>query len=158
MLDEVRRLMAHLRWADERTLAALKAALPQPPTDTLELYAHVLGAEHVWIARLDGRVPRVAVWPTLSLAEGEAVAAKNHAGFDAYLHGMDGSALERVVDYTNSAGQSFTSRVGDILLHVVLHGMYHRGQIALLLRRQGFTPEPTDYIAYVRGAPAATRR
>ena len=40
---------------------------------------------------------------------------------------------------------------------LLLHGAYHRGQIALLLREGGAEPAPTDYIAFVRGAPAATR-
>jgi uncharacterized damage-inducible protein DinB len=40
---------------------------------------------------------------------------------------------------------------------VALHGSYHRGQIALLVRAGGSTPAPTDYIAFIRGAPAATR-
>jgi uncharacterized damage-inducible protein DinB len=47
--------------------------------------------------------------------------------------------------------------VEDILLQIFLHGTYHRGQVALLLRQGEATPAPTDYIAYVRGAPAATR-
>jgi uncharacterized damage-inducible protein DinB len=156
--DRLQRLFAHLRWADDNTLAALRAALPQPPADALELYAHVLGAEHVWLARLEGRVPRLVVWPQLSLDDCAAVAAKNTAGFESVLGRMDDAALEQAVAYTNSAGQSFTSRADDILLHVALHGAYHRGQVALLLRRQGFTPATTDYIAFVRGAPAATRR
>ena len=154
----VQRLFAHLRWADERTLASLRDAHPAAPTDALELYAHVLGAEHVWIARLEGRVPRVAVWPALSLDECAAVAAKNHAGYQTFLDGKDSAALEGEVAYTNSAGQSFRSRADDILMHVALHGMYHRGQVAHLLRRQGFTPATTDYIAFVRGAPAAIRQ
>ena len=38
-----------------------------------------------------------------------------------------------------------------------MHGMYHRGMTSVLTRRGGGTPAPTDYIAYVRGAPTATR-
>ena len=147
-----------MRWADERTLAALRAAAPAPPADALALYAHILGAEHVWLTRLEGRLARVAVWPEFSLDECEAVAKRNHAGFDTLLGGLDDEAVTRTINYTNSAGQSFDSRIDDILLHTALHGMYHRGQVALLLRRQGFVPEPTDYIGFVRGAPAATRR
>jgi uncharacterized damage-inducible protein DinB len=64
--------------------------------------------------------------------------------------------LAREVPYVNSAGAAFVSRVDDILLHVVLHSAYHRGQVSLLMRRSGGTPKPTDYIAFARGAPAAT--
>jgi len=39
-----------------------------------------------------------------------------------------------------------------------MHGCYHRGQVAMLIRDGGGTPAPTDYIAFVRGAPAATRQ
>jgi hypothetical protein len=38
---------------------------------------------------------------------------------------------------------------------VVLHGQYHRGKVNLLLRQEGEQPAPTDYIAFVRGVPAA---
>jgi uncharacterized damage-inducible protein DinB len=58
----------------------------------------------------------------------------------------------------NSAGQAFTSTVEDILLHVCLHGQYHRGQVALLLREAGAAPATTDYIAFARGAPTAPSR
>jgi uncharacterized damage-inducible protein DinB len=45
-----------------------------------------------------------------------------------------------------------------MLVHVALHGQYHRGQVALLLRASGFEPATTDYIAWTRGVPAATRQ
>ena len=66
--------------------------------------------------------------------------------------------LQRVVPYTNSAGLSFESSLEDMLMQALLHGCYHRGQIALLVRGAGAEPAPTDYIAFVRGVPAATRR
>ena len=77
--------------------------------------------------------------------------------YDRLLDGLDEAALARNVHYTNSAGLEFDSTVGDILLHVALHGAYHRGQIALLVRAGGSAPAPTDYIQFTRGAPAATR-
>lgn len=150
------RLFAHLHWADSRTLAALRGA-PAPPSKAVELYAHLLGAEHVWLARLRQRPATAAVWPRLSLAACAELAAANHADFDECLATLNTPALAAETPYTNSAGQSFRTRADDILLHVALHGCYHRGQVALLLREAGCEPQPTDYIAFVRGAPAATR-
>ena len=98
------------------------------------------------------------MWPELDLAGCSALAEANHAGFLRLLEGLDGPGLEREIPYLNSAGDSFRSRVRDILMHVALHGCYHRGQVALLLRESGCEPQPTDYIAFVRGAAAATRR
>ena len=68
---------------------------------------------------------------------------------------MDDGALERTVHYRNSAGAEFDSKISDILLHVALHGSYHRGKIAAALRGAGADPAPTDYIGFVRGVPAA---
>lgn len=46
----------------------------------------------------------------------------------------------------------------DILLHLAPHGTYRQGQVSTRLRQNGQEPTPTDYIAYIRGAPAAPRR
>ena len=146
-----------MRWADERALGALRAAVPAPDPAALELYAHILGAEHVWLARLEGRLPSVAVWPTLTLDECERLGRETHAGYDAYLASLAPDDLTRGTTYRNSAGVEFTTPAEDILLHVALHGAYHRGQVARAVRLSGATPAPTDYIAFVRGAPAATR-
>jgi uncharacterized damage-inducible protein DinB len=98
------------------------------------------------------------VWPTLDLGQCVVLSADNTKGFGEYLGSLTASGLESEVPYVNSAGQSFRSRVDDILLHVALHGSYHRGQVALLVREAGNKPAPTDYIGFVRGVPAATRQ
>jgi uncharacterized damage-inducible protein DinB len=157
LLQTVRRLLDHLRWADERALDALRRA-DSPPPDAIRLFAHVLGAEHVWLTRLRGEPPRVAVWPTLALEECAALARENVTGLQAYAGGLEEEDLRREVSYRTSAGHPFQSTVEDILVHTALHGSYHRGQIALLLRRGGAEPAVTDYIAFVReSAPAPPR-
>lgn len=153
MRDELRRLMQHLRWADERALESLRAT-PEP--DALRRYAHVLGAEHTWVSRVRGQAPAVAIWPTLTLAECEALAGENAAALQAAVEALGEDDGDREVEYRNSAGAEFRSRVVDILLHVAMHGAYHRGQVALLVRAAGGEPQPTDYIAFMRGAAAAT--
>jgi uncharacterized damage-inducible protein DinB len=156
-MDHLRRLVAHLSWADQRAHDALTAADPRARHTALDLYAHILGAEHVWLARLTGAEPRTGVWPRLTLIECEDVAREAHVALTGYVEALVPADLQRGVSYVNSAGEPFTSTVEDILLQIFLHGAYHRGQVALLLRQGEATPAPTDYIAYVRGAPAATR-
>ena len=156
-MEHLGRLVAHLGWADALALEALRAAAPPDP-EALEIYRHVLGAEHVWLARLTGEPASVAVWPELSLDECARLARANLEGLEKYVGALSPPDLARGVTYRNSAGREFTSAVEDILLHVCLHGAYHRGQVALALRRAGARPNPTDYIAFIRGSPAATRR
>ena len=150
-------LFDHVEWADQLVLGSLREA-GTPPPKALEVYAHVLGAEHVWLSRINGVAPRFAVWPTLSIDEAERLAAANVESYATILAAMTAESLDAPITYRNSAGDQFTSTLEDILTHVALHGSYHRGQIAASLRAAGQTPNPTDYIAFRRGAPAATRR
>jgi uncharacterized damage-inducible protein DinB len=151
------RLFEHMAWADERALKALRASEGASELAHSEL-AHVLGAEHVWLARLEGRPAAVAVWPELSVDQCEALARETRTGFRAFVERQDDRTLERTVHYRNSAGAEFDSKVSDILLHVALHGSYHRGKVAAALRAAGAEPAATDYIGFVRGVPAATRQ
>jgi len=156
MREYLSRLFRHMAWADEHALGALRKAGGASALAHSEL-AHILGAEHVWLARLEGRPAAVAVWPELSIAECESLARETRAGFLAYVERIDDATLERTVHYRNSAGAEFDTKVSDILLHVALHGSYHRGKVAAAIRAAGAEPAPTDYIGFIRGVPAATR-
>jgi len=56
----------------------------------------------------------------------------------------------RRVTYRNSKGRRYESSVADIVMHVSMHGGYHRGQIARQLRAAGREPPYTDYIQFTR--------
>jgi uncharacterized damage-inducible protein DinB len=156
MRDHFTKVFQHLGWADARVLESLRAAHNVLKKDQ-DLYAHILGAEHVWLSRIDGTVAKLVVWPTLTLDECERLAAENAGAYQKLASSLTNETIQRAVTYRNSAGDEYTSTLEDILTHVSLHGAYHRGQIAASLRAAGDTPIPTDYIAFARGAPAATR-
>lgn len=156
MYEAIRRLFAHLQWADTLVLESLRRGAGASPR-ALELYAHVLGAEAVWLSRLRGVAAEVPVWPAADVDACSELMARLHTELTRFIDSLNDASLERTVHYRNSAGVEFDSRIDDILLQVLLHGVYHRGQVALLLRDAGATPAPTDYIAFVRGAPAARR-
>ncbi len=145
MLDT---LLHHILWADRRTAESLDTLDP-PPADVVRIWAHLLGAEATWLARLAGRIADVAVWPELDVAECRALMTRNHEELSRIT---DGSAAEmtRAITYRNSHGEQFTNTVAGILHHVALHGMYHRGQVALEVRRRGGVPLSTDLIVYLR--------
>ena len=154
MSSALKKMAAHLTWADAEALRALRES-PGSDGRALVLYAHVVAAEAVWLARIAGRKPDVAVWPTLTLHEAAALAHRNADELASVVASATEENLDREIEYRNSAGKLFRSRLEDILLHVALHGSYHRGQISLVMRGSGGEPAPTDYIAFARGAPAA---
>lgn len=143
------RMFSHMAWADERTLASLRD-MTAPPSQAVDLFAHVLGAEHEWLSRIQGVPSTQGIWPKLSLDRCAALAAENQAGFGALAAEANGTAGQRLVHYRSSRGVEHTNTLEDILLHVAQHGVYHRGQVALLVRANGGTPLATDYIVFTR--------
>lgn len=136
-------------WADGQLLPAL-AACPCAQAEALPLFGHVLAAEHVWLSRLEKREPRVPVWPTLTVEECQKLAAENAAAYRAYAASLDDAKLAEVLHYRTQAGQEMSTAVVDILTHVVIHGAYHRGQVAKMIGKTGVSAPTTDFIAYVR--------
>lgn len=151
MLATVRKLWAHIAWADETLLRALEAGTPSP--EILREYAHILGADEIWLARLEQRASRTPVWPTLPLDEVKTLAQALHQDYRTFLASLNQQRLEQVIAYTNTAGNSFENSIRDILIHVALHAQYHRGKVNLLLRQAGMAPASTDYIAFLRAVP-----
>ena len=149
-----RQLVEHSIWADGLVLASLERTDPLPPR-ALEYFAHVIAVQHVWLARLEGRPQEVAVWPTLEPAACAELMAKTHETLRKYVDQLGVASLDRLVHYRNTAGAEFESKIEDILMHVMMHSSYHRGQVSLILRDSEAEPAPTDYIAFCRGAPAA---
>lgn len=149
MNDLLLRLLAHMRWADGLVADALTID-PMPDPEAVRLLAHIAAAEHLWYARIHQRPPEVAVWPALSVSEAREMAAHHADLFDALVAGADERALARRVTYRNSAGRAYESSVADIVMHVSMHGGYHRGQIARQLRAAGREPPYTDYIQFTR--------
>lgn len=140
------KLAAHDAWANREFLSALEK-MPDPPARALELIAHILSAQWVWLTRMRREPQPMKVWPELSPAQCRDELAKLQAGWQEFLGGAD---LGSTFAYTNTKGEHFESRVGDTLTHVFLHSQYHRGQVALLIRQTGATPPYTDFIEAVR--------
>jgi uncharacterized damage-inducible protein DinB len=59
-------------------------------------------------------------------------------------------SFDRELIYNNYVGDPYINNVEQIMIHLVNHGTYHRGQIAILLRQKGFEPINTDFITYDR--------
>ena len=70
---------------------------------------------------------------------------------------MDPPACSASIEYKSLNGQSSTSPYWQMIVHVVNHGTYHRGQVATMLRQLGATPaQSTDMIVFFRERQAST--
>ena len=149
LVDYFRRQFAYNEWADREVLAAIRkhaGASARP----LQLMAHILSAERLWLERLMQQPQSLSVWPEFNLEQGEAQAADLGRMWRDYLDDMLPADLSRRISYKNSRGEAWSSAVLDVLTHVLMHSAYHRGQIASHMRASGQTPPYTDFIHAVR--------
>jgi uncharacterized damage-inducible protein DinB len=147
--ESLTRQLAHASWANSAYLAALQE-IATPPARTVRWIAHVLAAEELWQERLLQSGRSVVVWPEHSIAECHAIASRTTQRWREMLRELQPESLATPIRYANSKGEAWENSVHDILVHVCLHGSYHRGQIATALREAGFDPPYTDYIHAVR--------
>ena len=149
ILEHFGRLFAYDKWANGEVITSLKAA-PDAPARCVQLLAHILSAERLWMERVQQVRQTYPVWPDITLAKCEIEAAELSALWQAQLAGLTSAALSGEIRYVNSKGEGWTNRLEDILTHVVMHSAYHRGQIATQMRTAGYVPAYTDFIHGVR--------
>jgi uncharacterized damage-inducible protein DinB len=147
------RLIRHADWANVRILDALRLALPPNPR-ALQLLAHILSTEHIYHERMTHKDPWPQdFWPDLSLEQCGALINDNRSQHLAFIEALTEPDLDRLIRYRNSRGVAFHTPLKELLLHVALHGAYHRGQIAQAVRQGGGEPVNTDFITFAREVP-----
>jgi uncharacterized damage-inducible protein DinB len=149
LLTYFRRLFAYDDWANREVLAALRK-IEVPPPKSVKLLAHIAATERVWLARIRQEHQPLPVWPDFAVHESGNEIAQLPGRWREFLDALTPAELAVGVSYKNSKGESWTNSIQDILMHVVMHSAYHRGQIAMDMRDAGHTPLMTDFIDGVR--------
>ena len=159
-LAELRDHLDFNEWANKRTFGAaatlsvddltrdLKSSFPSI-RDTL---AHMVGGEWVWFTRWTGESPTTfPEWTrtdTLDdlIARLATIEAQRRVWFDR----LSEDDLARRYPYRLFNGTEDAQPLSELILHVVNHASYHRGQIATMMRQVGAKPVGTDRITYTR--------
>ena len=144
------RMMEHMHWANGEILDVVEKTGVDDP-DMLRLLRHMAIAEQVWLIRLNGGSSRnLQLWKAGNAAEIVALMRANDQGYRNYLAQLTETDLDENVTYTNQQGTPFEMPVRDILIHVALHGQYHRGQFNRMLVSGKKQPVVFDFIAFAR--------
>lgn len=128
----------------------LTAENPQKP---VQLMAHLLSAQQVWLSRCTTSSPyNGALWPEFQTAETfKQWIDDNYKAWKSYLDTLNADDFDKVISYKNLQGVPFETKLVDILAHVINHGTHHRAQAGQQLKLVGIEQLPgTDYILYVR--------
>lgn len=148
-MKTIQKMFEHLNWANQRILEALQNG--EINGEQLRLFTHILNAEQVWITRLkEMDSSQMPIWSDGDIEICEKLSKQNEGNYKAFLTRLAETDLDNLITYTNSKGEEFKTSIRDILIHVALHGQYHRGQINSRLRADGIEPVSTDYIIFVR--------
>jgi uncharacterized damage-inducible protein DinB len=142
-------MFAYNHWANRECLGAMRAG-GSIANKTVGRVAHILSAEKLWLERIRKEPQSMPVWPSSTIEDCLALADEMAVAWRNYLTALAPDGLDGKVEYRNSKGEPWSSRVVDVLTHVLMHSAYHRGQIALEMRSAGMEPAYTDFIHAVR--------
>jgi len=122
------------------------------PEKPVQLMAHLLAAQQVWLKRCKGLSTVGAVlWPDWKADTFEKLINDNHKGWVEYVSSLQPQDFDKIIAYKNTKGEDFENELADILAHVINHGTHHRAQAGQQLKLAGLENLPlTDYILYVR--------
>jgi len=112
--------------------------------------AHTVGAERLWLERLNGHSPNrlydVQDYPKLnSLIEQRMQIQKK---WESYLSYLTQEQAQSQIAYQATEGATRQNKIADIIQHVANHSTEHRSQLTPILFKLGVATDPLDYIYY----------
>jgi uncharacterized damage-inducible protein DinB len=158
MLETIRLLFDYTRWADTRVFDAVSKLAPELWTKDLgsslksarDTVVHIVSAQWIWITRWKGEVPK-GMWAAADFQTPASIRDKWEplAGeLAAFVAAQTEESLAKPLAYKNLKGDSFSYPLGQLMLHLVNHSTYHRGQVTTLIRQLGAQPVATDLVVY----------
>jgi uncharacterized damage-inducible protein DinB len=157
LVEQYRRWFEYEKDSHRKVLAALESVpaenrSSEPFRKAMRLMGHIVAARRMWLFRFGAASTRpddlfpADVTREQLLAELEVM----ENGWTGYLNRLDESELSRVFQYRSTDGGWFQNSVVDILTQLYGHSVYHRGQIASLIRAAGGEPVETDFVFWSR--------
>ena len=114
-----------------------------------DVVAHNITAEWAWLERWHGVNPTERpAWITDAVPSLIGHLEEIETKRNRFLESLSDADLpvDRSIVYLS--GKPDTQRLQDMLVHVVNHSTYHRGQITLMFRQLGHAPPSTDFVAF----------
>ncbi len=156
LLPTIREMLDHNYWARDQQLRVCgglaQDELQRPLGGSFEsLHAtlvHLLAVEWLWLERWRGRSPKALLapveLPTLAaVSERWKSIEKEMRG---YFAALDEAALVRPLTIVSTRGEQWTYPLWRMVIHLLNHQSFHRGQVTTLLRMLGAEPPRIDFL------------
>ena len=122
-------------------------------TSLRDTVAHIYAADWVWFTRWNGTSPTTLIdYSQFPDATSIRTAWKDlETSTRQFVTNLGEAGINKPFEYNLLSGAPDTAPFWEMLVHVVNHGSYHRGQVTTLMRQLGANPpKPTDMIAFFR--------
>jgi uncharacterized damage-inducible protein DinB len=148
------------RWADRGLYDAVNqnfdSLTAEDASLMLRILDHIHTVDKIFQHHLQGlphtfQAPRSRELPQLEALANSAREVDDW--YASYVNDLPENDFEHPVEFVFTSGKPARMRRGEIILHICLHGTYHRGNAGALLQLRGLTPSRdaiTDFLEDAR--------
>jgi uncharacterized damage-inducible protein DinB len=120
----------------------LRRSVNLPWRSILGVLLHCLESEDFWVQHALQDLPWPRYEPNIfaNLPAVRHVAASVTESTKTYSQGLTAAKMAEPVEVTFVSGGKVTTTPGEVLVHVVTHAIYHRGQVMAAAAQMGYEP------------------
>ena len=163
MQDTLQRLFQYKAWANDELLTALAKLGGASPVTGLAIKAlsHSYVVDRIFAAHMSGKAHAYTSAnadepPALEELSAE-IRASDREYID-YVSSLDRGQLTERIDFSFTDGAPGRMSREEMLMHVITHGIGHRGQVSALMLLNSTPPAKDGFTTYLHEAEAPARR
>jgi len=163
MHDTLQRLFRYKAWADDELLTRLAGLGSESRITGLAIKAlsHSYIVDRIFAAHLRGEAHAYTSANSSEMPTLEQLSAdirKSDREYIDYVSTLDRDQLAQRIDFTFTDGATGRMSREEMLMHVITHGMGHRGQVSAIMLLNSATPAKDGFTTYLHEAEASARR
>ena len=157
-VKDLQTLYDYCYWANGKLLDVVVKLTPEQFTEPVagsygsvrNTLVHILSAEWGWLDRCGGARRGAALVASDYSTANSLIERWQAVESDVreFLSKLKDEDLDGMVGFSFGSGPKHAMRLGDLMVHAAVHGIHHRGQVAILLRLLGRVPGNFDVLCY----------
>ena len=162
MHDTLQRLFRHKAWANDELLTVLAGLDSNSPVTGLAMkalsHSHVVDrifAAHMKRKAHAYRSANLDEMPTLEVLSADI--RKNDLEYIEYVSSLDRGQLAEPIDFRFTDGAPGRMSREEMLMHVITHGIGHRGQVSALMLLNSLPTAKDGFTTYLHETEPLTR-
>jgi uncharacterized damage-inducible protein DinB len=163
MHDTLQRLFLYKAWANDELLTALAKLDAEVPATKLAIKAlsHTYVVDRIFAAHMrreDHTYTSANLSEMPTLADLSADIRASDREYVEYVAALDREQLAEPIDFSFTDGAPGCMSREEMLMHVITHGVGHRGQVSAVMLLNSLTPANDGFTTYLHQAEGSTRR